>query len=410
MKHSWLMAAIVLLSGSVYAHQEKRLPAKVSLKAEFNRMGMPVATQGKRDTCSLFVITAITEFESFKANPRAGKRLSEEFLTWAANEGPGRSGDQAMFYEAVHGLNTFGTCAADLMPYEQASDAKRKPSPEALADAKGLSQRWKAHWIKRWDLSRGLNESELIAVKTALANGHPVACGLRWPRVLQGALLLEVPRPGDVFDGHSIVFTGYEDDAARKGDGVLHFRNSMGPNWGEQGYGSMSYAYARAYTNDALWLQPGAANSEIPVERFEAETMTPLAKHQCETTRQKMDSWGKGMWSGGEQLFCKADAGASVEFGFSVRKAGRYRLRVLATAAPDFGVLRVSFNGKVLTPDFDLYAGRVCPAGSLEIGERELTASKHSLRFAIVGKNAASKNYCFGIDAIDLLAPESKHE
>jgi len=396
------LVALLAVVGMAFP-QEKKLPAKVTLAGEFGKLEIVPRAQGDRDTCSLFAITALADFEYAQANPRVRKRLSEEYLTWAANEATGLTGDQAMFYEAVHGLNTHGICTADLMPYEQKSDGKRKPTKEALADAKERGQRWKVNWIKRWDVSRGLSDGELLAIKTALANGHPVACGLRWPKVLKKESLLDVLQPKDVFDGHSIVFTGYEDDAKQKGGGVLHFRNSFGPKWGDNGYGVMSYAYAITFANDALWLQLGDANSEIPVERFEGEAMTVAARQKCETSTQKMAPWGAGMWSRGEQLFCRAEEGGSIDLTFTVRKAGRYRLRVLATAAPDFGTVGVTLDGKEQKPDFDLYSGRVCPTGSLELGDHELSAGKHTLRFTAAKKNPTSKGYYFGLDAVDLL-------
>jgi hypothetical protein len=333
-----------------------------------------------------------------------GRQLSEEYLIWAANEATGLTGDQAMFYEAVHGLNALGICKLELMPYELTVDASRRPSATAIADAKALSGRWKAEWIKRWDIRRSLSEAELASIKSALANGHPVACGLRWPKTLKGASLLNVPTPGQVRDGHSIVFTGYQDDAGQSSSGVFFFRNSFGPTWGKNGYGVMSYAYARAYANDVLWLKLGAPGSEVPTERFEAESMAILARDKCESWPQKMNQWGAGMWSRAEQLFCRAEEGGSVTLGFDVRRAGRYRLRILATAAPDFGIIRVALDGKVQEPDFDLYSGRVCPAGSLELGDHELTAGKHRLHIKAVGKNEVSSNFYFGLDAVDVLS------
>jgi hypothetical protein len=37
-------------------------------------------------------------------------RHSVEFLIWAARKSTGHEGEQAMFFEAVHGLNMFGIC------------------------------------------------------------------------------------------------------------------------------------------------------------------------------------------------------------------------------------------------------------------------------------------------------------
>jgi hypothetical protein len=396
----------LLVMVSLGSAQGKALPSAIDLRPDFARLGLDAQAQGKRDTCSLFAIATLADFQWAKDRGRGGQPLSVEFLAWAANEATGLTGDQAMFYEAVHGLNELGICTAALMPYEKTHDARRAPSAAARGDAKERRGRWRVTWIKRWDVSRGLSADELGAVKRALASGHPVACGLRWPLAPSGGSLLKVPPAGKVRDGHSIVFTGYK-DASAGGDGILRFRNSAGPGWGDGGYGVMSYSYACAYANDALWLQLGAAGSEIPTERVEAEAMTVLSREKCEATPQNMAAWGKGMWSEGKQLFCRARRGGCVELSFEVRQAGRYRVRVVATAAPDYGIIRVVLDGRAQRPEFDLYAGRVCPAGALELGDHELAGGKHTLRFTAVGKHARSSNYFFGLDRVELLPPPS---
>ena len=47
-----------------------------------------------------------------------------------------------------------------------------------------------------------------------------------------------------------------------------------------------------------------------------------------------------------------------MELTFGVRVSGRYRLRVLATTAPDFGAVRHRLDGRAPEPVFDLYSGR----------------------------------------------------
>ena len=384
---------------------ENRLPATVDLRPKFKKLGLVARDQartGGSDVCSLFAITALADFELASKDPNS-PRLSEEFLVWAANEATGLKGDQAMFYEAVHGLNALGICSDALMPFASGGNPK-PPSAKALADAKQRSARWKVEWIKRWDVKQPLTDQEFEAIKRALANGHPVAVGMRWQK--SGPVnLLDVAV--EVFDGHSVVFVGYEQDAKKPGGGVFIFRNHGGPRFGSDGHGTISYAYARAYVNDALWLKCGAAGSETPRERIEAEAMTVLTALKCRANPQKMDPFGKKMWSGGVQLFCGAEKGGHVELGFKVSKAGRYRVRLLGTAGPDFGTISVTLNGKKIAADFDLYSGRVCPAGSLELGNWDLAAgSQHRLRVASVSKHPVSGNYYFGLDALDLLVAD----
>jgi hypothetical protein len=390
------------------AQERASLPFKVNLVPKFQELALAPRAQKNRDTCSLFAITALAEFEYARRTSPPYSRLSEEFLIWAANDATGLKGDQAMFYEAAHGLNALGICTQELIPYGDTIDADSKPSQTVLANARVRSGRWQVQWIKRWDLKRPLSDTDMLAIKAALARGHPVACGLRWPKALKKHELLDVPPPDKVFDGHSIVFVGYEDDlqVGKISRGKFLFRNSLGPRWGNDGYGVMSYAYARTYANDALWLKLGPPKSEIPVERFEAELLSVRARERCDTAPQQMASWGGRMWSQGRQLFCKAEKDGFVELDFTVSKPGSYRIRILATAAPNFGKIRIALDGDSRSPEFDLYSGRVCPSGSLELGNRKLAAGKHSMRFTAVGKNAMSTNFFIGLDAIDLIAAD----
>ncbi|HXY33553.1 MAG TPA: C1 family peptidase [Planctomycetaceae bacterium] len=397
---SLLLNACVLIGLAGFAD----LPAKVDLKPQLQDFGLTARQQGNRDDCSLFAITGVVEYERARHLSKSPERLSEEFLIWASDKASGEPGDQAMFWKAVAGLNAFGICSEELMPYGKKPRPQQRPSPQAVAEARELAERWQVAWIKRWSVDRRLTDHQLLEIKHALAQGHPVACGLRWPKELKGSALLKVPAPNQVFDGHSIMFVGYEDDPGKPGGGAFVFRNSAGPNWGQQGYGLISYAYAKAYANDALWLHLGPPKSEVPAVRFEAESMRVLAASGCQASPQRMNDFGARLWSHGEQLFCNARKDGFVQLAFDVRKPGRYRVRLLATAAPDFGTVAVAVDGRNVPGAFDLYCGRVSPAGSLELGTHELAAGSHSLRITSVGKNSTSKGFSFGVDALDLIA------
>jgi hypothetical protein len=152
-------------------------PSTVDLGPDFQKFGL-TPLQGARADCSLFAITALVELEVAKSAPDGVKRLSEEFLIWAAHTASAtKADDQAMFYEATHGLNAYGICTSKLMPYANARDPKRKPSNDALVDARSRSECSKIHLIKRWDVKTGLGAGELAEIKRALSLGHLVACG-----------------------------------------------------------------------------------------------------------------------------------------------------------------------------------------------------------------------------------------
>lgn len=240
------------------ALSESPLPATADLRPAFAEGGLAPKSQGARGCCSLFALVGVLEFELARAGTPV--RLSEEYLNWASHRTNGRRVDGSFFSDALNGLAEHGLCREELMPYAATFDPEAEPSPEARAEAAGR-RAFRATWIKEWDVRTGLTEEQLGAVRRAVATGHPVACGLRWPKeaVYDGEHTLNVPPPEEVFDGHSIVLVGYQDDPERPGEGWFWFRNSSGPDWQAAGHARLPYAFARAYGNDAVIVTPTAA-------------------------------------------------------------------------------------------------------------------------------------------------------
>ena len=83
-------------------------------------------------------------------------------------------------------------------------------------------------------------------------------------------------------------------------------------------------------------------------------------------------------------------------------RAGRIRERCQQSKTPArlSGIVRVAVDGQHLGHDINLYSGRVCPSGSIDLAAMELTAGRHDLRFTSVGKDPASANTRFGVDAV----------
>jgi Papain family cysteine protease len=402
-RHAGLI--VWLATTAAASGQERPLPGQVDLTPQFKELGLTVRTQFGRPSCGTFAITALAELESARGHPGPAPALSEEFLWWACDQAAGLKKDHSvLFQRVVNGLNAFGICTEELMPYARKKDSPNKPSAAALRDAASRAERWRVIWIRHWAVNRPVSPEEFHALKQTLARGHPVACGLRWPKSSTcDDRLVQVPPADQVVDGHSIALVGYEDDAGKPGGGIFRIRNSWGPQWGNEGYGIISYAYVRAYLNDALWLQWGPPHSEVPRERFQADALPVRGRYRCDVSAQTMKPWGSGLWSQGKQLFCRAEPKGFVELKFHVKKAGRYRLRVDGTVAPDYGIVRIALDGKPTGPPFDLYSGMVGPSGPLELGVHNLAATNHRIRFTAVGKNTVSENFWFGISALDLL-------
>ncbi len=384
------------------------LPARVDLRPQFAAAGLVAGEQGRRGTCSVFALVGTLEYELARQQ-QPSPRLSVEYLNWAAHRACQRRTDGSMFDDAIRGLRLYGVCTADLLPYAAAFSADLAP-PQAAHDDAATRTGVAAVWIKRWDLRDGLDSAEQQAVRASLAAGHPVAVGLRWPNQVQidDAHLLALPPDGEVFDGHSVIVVGYRDDPAWPGGGGFLFRNHAGPHWRDGGHAWLSYAYVGRYANDAVGLRIDPT-ARLPLNRgagqtVELEDLTVLERQDCSASPQGMGRWGGLPWSGERQLFVGAGPGGCLTVSLPTTGAGRYRVDLHATRAPDFGRVQVSLDGQPLGPPLDLYGPEVEATGRLTLGVLDLTAGPHRLSFRVVGRHPASRGTALGLDCLDLLA------
>jgi hypothetical protein len=183
----------------------------------------------------------------------AGTRLSVEYLNWASNQVLGQSNDGGFFSDLWKGFEAHGICSEDQMPYQNKFDPNNIPSEQAVNQACRYKETgFRLHWIKPWDPNINLSDGQLAAIKQVLCRKWPVCGGFRWPKnpVKWKDDVLETPPSDGVVDGHSVLLVGYRDDPEQPGGGVFLFRNTN--NGGREGW--MTYEYARAYMNDALWI------------------------------------------------------------------------------------------------------------------------------------------------------------
>lgn len=143
------------------------------------------------------------------------------------------------------------------------------------------------------------------------------------------------------------------------------------------------------------------ANPPRPI-RLEAEQWLILEQQDCKASPQTMTAFGAQLWSGGKQLFCGSGARGLIALNLPVERAGRYRLELLTTVAPDFGMFQVSVNGQKLGPVVDGYGRTVRPANRISLGPVPLAAGNNRLQFQITGKNPLSTGYYMGLDCVDL--------
>jgi len=226
---------------------------EVDLRPFFADAGLHVRAQGPRGTCSVFSVTGALEF-ALARHEGFGRHLSVEFLNWAANEATGEYEDGSFFSDLWTGFAAFGICDESDQPYRDEYDPDFRPSLEALKRAEERREaRLRVHWIKRWNVERGLTDEELAEIKSVLARGWPVCGGFRWPKKERWTdTVLDMAPPAGVRDGHSVLLVGYRDDPRQPGGGVFRIHNS-GKGLRDA---CMSYEYAQAYMNDAVWIDP----------------------------------------------------------------------------------------------------------------------------------------------------------
>lgn len=120
-----------------------------------------------------------------------------------------------------------------------------------------------------------------------------------------------------------------------------------------------------------------------------------------EVVIQKMGYFPLATWENGDQLFWKgAKIGDRMELATEVDAEGTYRLQVVLTKAPDYGMVQFELDGKKVGGQIDLYSTWVGTTPPIPLGDLSLQKGKHTLTVTIVGKNEKSTGTLFGIDQV----------
>ncbi len=129
---------------------------------------------------------------------------------------------------------------------------------------------------------------------------------------------------------------------------------------------------------------------------IEGESMQVV---QANAGRANTQSGMRFNWSGDEQLWwMDANVSDKLEVTFDVEQAGRYDVLARLTTANDYGIIKISINGKTIDP-IDLYATRVINT-SHELGTFDLKQGPNTMVVEIVGMNSESTSprHGFGLD------------
>lgn len=237
---------------------------EVDLRQRFLQLELGVKSQGRRPSCSIFAVVSALEFLNADSTGRTEK-FSEEYLTWAVHQTvqrvapPGGATEDAAedadagfsLSEVVDALRTYGIPLQSTMPntFGSAISGIETPPPAIVAEARN-HQRVFVHRLPGRD-----NATRINNLVQALNNGVPVPVGMNWPNyrsMRTGYLSGQTPQT-NIF--HSVTVVGYKCPTGRIEDAVFLFKNSWGVQWGQGGYGTVTYSYLNNHLYDAILLE-----------------------------------------------------------------------------------------------------------------------------------------------------------
>lgn len=211
--------------------------ASIDLRQSFT----PVKSQGSLGSCSAFAVTSVIEYMIRRLTGEI-RNMSEAFLYYNAREAVGKQNENCgtSIYRIIKEAMTAGICDESHHQYDE-NNFSAAPSDLAFAEAQ------KCLVVKAMNV-----KVETEAIKSAIADGHPVVISARIFDSFGSdrAGFVRMPSPDEISPreefSHAMVICGYSDDYK-----VFVVRNSWGEDFGDGGYCYMPYRYAEEYLHYA---------------------------------------------------------------------------------------------------------------------------------------------------------------
>lgn len=216
----------------------------------------PVLDQGPLGACVAHAVAQVIYASHKRAGvkePQLASRLAIYYLSRATHKM--QHFDSGTFLRTAFGtLNKFGFAPETAWAYDLARFAVMPPfNTFRLAYDQSSGARPTVYWRIH---SRG--DERLVAVKSALAKGYPVAFGTLVTRSFVEGKNVEEPvaeptEASDIVGGHAMVIGGH-------GPGYFHVLNSWGEDWGTDGWCQLSEEYIAGDVTTDLWVAQHAPN------------------------------------------------------------------------------------------------------------------------------------------------------
>ena len=223
-------------------YKAAELPKKVDLRQFMTR----VEDQGTLGSCTANATAGAYEYVLKRYKGITNFDVSRLFLYYNARALANQTEQDAgsVIAYAIKTLSKDGICSEKTWPYTNImKNFKKKPSQNCYTEAKDNRA------IKCQHINTNLNEW-----KSALAEGHPIIFGIEVFPTIYNVRNGRVPNPPNNAKsdgGHAMLCVGYSDP-----DRVFIIRNSWGEQWGEKGYGYISYDYMmnKRYNSGDSWV------------------------------------------------------------------------------------------------------------------------------------------------------------
>ena len=233
----------------------------IDMRSVFRNFDTVTKDQGRRPSCSVFSVVCALEYEFFRIS-ETDERLSEEFLIWATMTEVGGLGKVKNAAEGDAGFAIQSVLRA-LMKYGVASAVERpnrygvsihdveRPEPFVLESARTRRSVISVQTILGED-----GELKVNTVMKALNRLRPVVVGMMFPPpvTLRSSFVLDSQRHHIEYS-HAVTLVGYSNETGALEDTRFIFKNSWGLEWGNRGYGIVSYHYLVNYLRDAFVLE-----------------------------------------------------------------------------------------------------------------------------------------------------------
>ncbi len=242
--------------------QPPKIFAEVNMQPRFDQLGVGVKNQGPRPSCAVFAIVSALEYQCAPPEGPAPE-FSEEYLIWATLKSLGKIGlavpkNQAAtldigfeLTEVAEALRGYGIALAGELPYHFNITDPRvlEPAPDVIERAKKRTP------VDGYYITGREPKAQISNIVQVLNAGVPVIVGIDWPeqKLYTDNVKLD-EQPGLAKSGHAVLLVSYRAKSAKLEDMEFLFKNSYGDEWGDHGYGIVTYRYLVNNLHDALFL------------------------------------------------------------------------------------------------------------------------------------------------------------